>query len=143
MSEFSERVYELMIEQGLDRKTLAQKLNIKAASLTQYLTETHLPTVDNLIKIADFFKRSTDFLLGREEENNSLTFKTCPPFNEQLTFLKKHFQCSAYQIYNNTNISKSCYYEWVSGRRKPLVENIIKLAEHFDCRVDFVLGRES
>jgi hypothetical protein len=142
MSEFSERLSELMFENNLNGKTLAQKLNISATCISTYLQGTYLPTVDKLIKFADFFKRSTDFLLGFEEENPNLTFKDCPPFCEQLEFLKEHFGCTAYQIYHNTGIAKSNYYEWKSGNHVPTLDNIIKLAQHFDCRVDFILGRE-
>ncbi|MDE5943011.1 MAG: helix-turn-helix transcriptional regulator, partial [Clostridia bacterium] len=40
------------------------------------------------------------------------------------------------------DISKGCYYEWLSGKRQATLENVIKLADRFDCRVDFILGRE-
>lgn len=143
MSIFSERLSELMFESGYNNKMLAQQLGINAASITLYLQEKHNPTVDILVKIADLFQRSTDFLLGREEDNNNLKFKQRSPFCRQLAFLKEHYGCSAYNIYNNTDISKSGYYEWLSGKRQPTVYNIIKLADHFGCRIDFVLGREA
>ncbi len=142
MSEFSERLSGLMFENNLNRKQFAQQSDINATCITHYLQGKHSPTLENLVKIADFFHRSTDFLLGREEENNALTFKPCPPFPEQLKFLKDYFQCSSYQIYHNTNIPKSCYYDWKYGNRQPTLENVIKLAEHFDCRIDFIIGRE-
>lgn len=142
MSEFVERLDELMFEHNLNRKTLAQKLEISATCLTHYLQDRHIPTVEHLVKIADFFQCSTDFLLGRKEENRLLTFQPCPPFSQRLVFLKEYFACSSYQIYHNTNISKSSYYEWRSGKRQPTIENIVRLANYFDCRVDFVLGRE-
>ena len=53
----------------------------------------------------------------------------------------QYFSVSAYKIYTNTNISKARFFEWKSGKRKPSLDNIIKLAEFFDCSVDFVLGR--
>ncbi|MDE7265325.1 MAG: helix-turn-helix transcriptional regulator [Clostridia bacterium] len=59
-----------------------------------------------------------------------------------MKILKEKFGCNSYRIYHNTDISKSCYYEWLSGKRQPTLENVIKLADRFDCRVDFILGRE-
>ncbi|MBO4988828.1 MAG: helix-turn-helix transcriptional regulator [Clostridia bacterium] len=143
MSEFVERLGGLMLEGNLNRKTLAQKLNISAACLTHYLQDRHTPATEHLIKIADFFRRSTDFLLGREEENLSLTFQPAPPFSERLAFLKAYFACSSYEIYTKAEISKSSYYDWKSGKRQPTVENVIRLADYFGRRVDFILGRES
>ena len=58
-------------------------------------------------------------------------------------FLKKQYNCTSYKIYTQTEITKSRFYDWKNGKRVPTVENIIKLAEFFDCRVDFILGRES
>lgn len=143
MSEFSERLEGLMSERNLNGKTLAQNVGISATCISHYLLDKHIPTVEHLVMLADYFNRSTDFLLGREEENLNLTFKTCPPFSEQIKFLKNFFKRTAYSIYNGTEVSKTCYYGWLSGKRQPTLENIVRLAGIFDCRVDFILGRES
>lgn len=143
MSEFGERLGELIFEKDLNEKQFAENVGICISCVSVYLQGKSMPTVASLVKIADYFNCSADFLLGREEENKSVKFKPCPPFPEQLLFLKSHFKCSAYQIYHNTNIAKSSYYEWLSGESQPLLDNIIKLAELFDCSVDFILGREA
>lgn len=142
MSEFVERLDGLLVENNLNKKSFSIKIHINAASITHYLQGKRLPTVENLIKIADFFNVSTDFLLGREEESSSLRFKSVPAFSDRIEFLKGYFGRSAYSIYNNTGISKSSYYDWKKGKRQPTVENVIRLADLFDCTVDFVLGRE-
>lgn len=150
MSEFVERLEWLMFEQKLNRKMLSEKVSINATCISHYLLDKHAPTVEHLLKIADYFQRSTDYLLGREEENRNLKFKPCPPFQEQLKFLLEHFHCSAYSIYTapktekrDSVVSKSCYYSWISQGRQPSIDNVIKLADHFGCRVDFILGRET
>lgn len=142
MSEFSERLQGLITENNLDNKTLAKAAGINATCISHYLLGKRVPTVESLVKLADYFNRSTDFLLGREEENCNLTFKKCPPFKERLVFLKDYFNCTAYAIYNGTDIAKSSYYGWLGGE-KPTVENIIRLADLFDRRVDFIIGREN
>ncbi len=143
MPKFAGILEELIFESRKDNKTVAAELGISASCLTDYLKYDVLPSVSNLIKIADYFSRSTDFLLGREEDDRTLTFKICPPFSERLEFLKKHYGCTSYKIYMQAGITKSRYYDWKNGKRVPAVENVIKLAEFFDCRVDFILGRES
>ena len=65
------------------------------------------------------------------------------PLMERLAFLKAYFACSSYEIYTKAEISKSSYYDWKSGKRQPTVENVIRLADYFGRRVDFILGRES
>ena len=143
LSEFSERLSALIFENNLNRKTLAQNTGISAACITHYLQDKRLPTIKSLVLLADYFNRSTDFLLGREEENLSLTFKKCPPFDEQIVIIAKHFCKSYYAFYKELNLPESTFFEWKNGSSKPTLESIIKIADHFDCRVDFILGREN
>ncbi len=143
LTDFAERLTELIYERNIDIKTFSQSLDVSASCISQYIHRESLPTVDNLIKIANFFNCSTDYLLGREEENLQLKFNLCPPFSEQLKFLKDYFNCTAYSIYVAAGISKSRYFDWQNGKRQPSLDNVLKLAEHFDRRVDFILGRET
>ena len=142
MLNFGERLAELICEQNIDKKTFAKNVGINATCISHFILGKHTPTVKSLIKIADYFNCSTDFLLGREEENRNLSFKKCPPFSEQLIFLKEKFNFRPDDIYNGTEIAKSSYYHWLEGKQ-PTLDNIIRLANLFDCRVDFILGRES
>lgn len=142
LSKFSETLNELIFDNGLTAKSLAEALNAEPSTITRYLRGERVPSVESLVAIADYFKCSTDFLLGRTEENKEQTFKTCPPFNEQIEFFKVYFKCSSYKIYNGTGISKSRYYDWKNGKRAPTVDNIVRLAELFECSADFILGRE-
>lgn len=143
MSEFSERLSELILEHGLNRKLLAKNVGINASCITHYLQDTRIPTIKSLIMLAEYFNCSTDFLLGREEENKALTFKPCPLFSEQIALIAKHFCSSYYSFYHELKIPESTFFEWKNGSSQPTLESIIKIADHFDCRVDFILGREN
>ena len=133
LSKFSETLNELIFDNGLTAKSLSEALNAEPSTITRYLRSERVPSVESLVAIADYFKCSTDFLLGRTEENKEQTFKTCPPFNKQIELLKDYFKCSSYKIYHGTGISKSRYYDWKNGKRAPTVDNIVRLAELFDC----------
>lgn len=143
MSKLSETLSDLISDSGLNLKETAEKIGLHASGLTYYTKGEREPSVETIIKIAEYYNCSVDFLLGREAENKNLTFKPCPPFAEQLKFLKSYFNCSSYRFYNNTKISKTAYYALRRGAQKPTLETIINLADAFDCRVDFILGRES
>ena len=143
LSKFSEMLGELIFDNGLTAKSFAEALKTEPSTITRYLRGERVPSAENLVAIADYFQCSTDFLLGRTEENRERTFKPCPPFGKQIEFLKDHFKCSSYKIYHGTGISKSRYYDWKNGKRAPTVDNIVRLAERFECSTDFILGRES
>ncbi len=143
LRKFNEILEELMFERSINSKTLANELGMQASCITRYLKAEHCPTVRSIVLLADYFNCSTDFLLGFEDFNDTLTFKVCPPFSEQIKFLTKHFKTNASEFYDRVPVPKSRYYEWKSGKRLPTLENVIKIAQSFDCRIDFVLGRES
>lgn len=146
LSHFAETLDELMFEQGkeqkMDAKTLAKQLGVEGSTITRYLRTERAPTVENLVKLADYFKCSTDFLLGRENENHSHSFRTRPPFSEQLCALLNHYGYSCYRFAIDAKIYQSRVYAWKRGERIPTLDNIVKIADFFQCTVDFVLGRE-
>lgn len=143
MSKLSETLQELLNEQNSDCKTLAENIGISASRITDYIKHDKLPTVENLIKLADYFNCSTDYLLGREYEQTHEKYKTPAPFSERLQFLKKLYGYTHKEIYSAEGISNSRYFEWLNGKRQPSVDSVIALADFFGCSVDFVLGREN
>lgn len=143
MSKFSETLSYLVFEQNADAKFFAAKIGVNATCITRYLREDRFPSVENLVLLADYFHCSSDYLLGLEEEKNISGFKTCPPFSQQFDFLLKHFNITCFKLSKELKIHQSTLYAWKNGKRVPTVENIIRLAEFFDCRADFILGRES
>lgn len=143
MSNISETLEELIITNGYTQKTFAEKAKINESCITRYIRNKTTPTVDILVVIADFFNCSTDFLLGREEFNDKLSFNACAPFCERIIFLKNFLKLTDKQFYDTAEITKSRYFDWKNGSCKPSLYNIIKIADKFGLRVDFILGRES
>lgn len=140
---FAENLDALMFDNGrMNGKQLASAIGVSAPTVTQYLQMKHVPSVKNLLLLADYFHCSTDFLLGREEETRKITFRPCPPFSQQIVFLTKYFKMTYYRFYRSVKIPEATFFEWKTGTSVPSLENVVKIAEHFNCRVDFILGRE-
>ncbi|MDE6505598.1 MAG: helix-turn-helix domain-containing protein [Clostridia bacterium] len=144
LSNFAETLSGLMFEHNnINGKALANTLGIAAPTITRYLRAERTPTVENLVLLADYFNCSVDFLLGLEEQNTALTFKPCPPFSQQLVYLTKYFKLTYYAFYHAVKIPESTFFEWKKGESVPTIDSIKKIADFFDCRVDFILGREN
>lgn len=141
LSNFVERLDALMFENGVTAIELSNSIGINSTTITRYLQEKRTPSVETLIKLADYFNCSCDFLLGLIDEDTTATYHHCPPFTEQLKFLKKHFDCSWRYFYTSTDISDSSFYNWKNGTSMPSVDCIVMLAKGFNCSVDFILGR--
>lgn len=68
MKDFSEILKELRKEKGLSQKGLAEGLNMTERVIRYYESKEHRPDLDVLIKIAQFFEVSLDYLAGLKDE---------------------------------------------------------------------------
>lgn len=147
LSNFSETLEELIFDynngQKMYAKDFAALVGLRATTITRYLAKKRLPTIESLIILANFFKCSTDYLLGLETENRSKIFRPCPPFSERFKYILKENDLNCVQFAERAKIHQSLVYAWKNGKRVPSLDNLIKIAQFFDCSVDFVLGREN
>lgn len=61
------RLKELRKKKGLSQLRLATELNTTQNTISRYETGEREPGIDELIKIADYFNISVDYLIGRTE----------------------------------------------------------------------------
>lgn len=64
----NENIRELRQRAGLNQVEFAKKMGITKQCVSNWENDNVVPSVDMLIKLADFFKTSTDYLLGRTTE---------------------------------------------------------------------------
>ena len=67
MSKFSENLIRLRKEKGLTQQGLAYYLDITQQCISEWENDKIEPTLSNLVRIADCFEVSIDFLVGRKE----------------------------------------------------------------------------
>ena len=71
MYEFADRLCQLMDSahkvQGLSDLQISQQSKISRSTIAVYKNGSVIPNAKNLLKIADYFGVSTDYLLGRED----------------------------------------------------------------------------
>ena len=65
MKVFGERLLELRKEKGLSQAAFAKAIGVSYAVVCYWETDRSEPTAPNIVRIADFFGVSTDYLLGR------------------------------------------------------------------------------
>ena len=61
------RLKELRTKKGISQLRLATELNTTQNTISRYETGEREPGIDELIKIADYFNVSVDYLIGRTE----------------------------------------------------------------------------
>lgn len=69
---FGELLAKLRKEKGILQKELATYLNVTVATISNYEKGVHSPDYDTLVRLADFFDVSTDYLLQRTDYRASI-----------------------------------------------------------------------
>jgi transcriptional regulator with XRE-family HTH domain len=64
------RLKELRINSGLKQDDLLKKFSLSSARYSQYETGKRSPDYETLIKFADFYNVSVDYLLGRDKSTS-------------------------------------------------------------------------
>ena len=70
MEIFAQRLKELRNKACRTSKEMSEFLGVSQRAYLYYESATHYPDVPGLIKLADYFGVSTDYLLGRAKEKN-------------------------------------------------------------------------
>lgn len=65
-----ERIKNLRMEKGYDQQKICYLLNIEQSTLSNYENDRRIPKPDFIVKLADIFQVSTDYLLGKTELKN-------------------------------------------------------------------------
>lgn len=86
---FSDISKALRKEKGLSQVKLAEALHVSKACISMIEVGINEPTANTLIKYADFFQCSTDYLLGREDDFGNVVIQgetnaPLPPDEQEL-----------------------------------------------------------
>ncbi|MDE6849905.1 MAG: helix-turn-helix domain-containing protein [Clostridia bacterium] len=68
VNKFAQRLSELLETSGLSKRAFAQQINVSAMSVSDWTTGKVQPIAENIYLVAKYFKVSSDYLLGLEDE---------------------------------------------------------------------------
>ena len=145
---FSLRLKQLMDAEKLSVRKLSLQTKVDRSSITTYVQGSSVPRVDALARIADYFEINSDFLLGIDEES-TYAYKTSCDYNEiqnvfvtRLKELMKEKQLSQNKLAEKIKMQQASISKWLRGQTTPDIFALIDLAKVFNCKVDYLIGRE-
>lgn len=148
MEKFHLIFQQLMSDEKVSKNQLYKATNIARKSIAYYLDGICFPRYDNLLKIADFFEVSTDYLLGLVG-NDGLCYKTNCPIeripNYFIAYLKQLMlseNLSQNKLADLLNVEATTVSKWFNMKTMPETPLIVKLAGIYKCRVDYLLNRD-
>lgn len=74
MVEFREMLAELRQDRRMTQRDLAEAIHISTSSVSAYERGDRIPAIDILVQLANYFDVTADYLLGRTEQNLSLSY---------------------------------------------------------------------
>ena len=138
---FSNRLKELMEENGLNAESFSKKIGVAPTIVRRWCLPHKDIYFSNVLRVAEYFNCSFDYLCKRSEIILDFTPKPCPPFMEWLPIVIKEQGKSTYKIFKDTKIKSSHFALWRKGR-EPLLSSLGVLADYLDCSLDRLVGRD-
>lgn len=140
---FQSSLNEMLTIRGLDSVKLGKELGLDPALIRRWRNKGIDVRLKTLIKLADYFNCSLDFLCGRSHDDIKIECKEqYPNFGEQLLVVMRNANVKPYQLFDNTKIMPSKYYYWLSGG-EPSLTSLYQLAEYFNVTLDVLVGRQN
>lgn len=110
---FGKKLTLLREEKRIGRQELAEVLNISYSAVAKYETDIRFPDQEILIKIADFFNVSTDYLLGRTDIKHPYQIKE----SREPSFIQETKSCLCHQGLNEEAIKQiNDYIEFIKQK---------------------------
>lgn len=139
-TEFQKRINELVDESELKKVDIAKVGKFDYRSLSNALVYGIIPTTSTLIKMADYFNVSIEYLLARTDkyEYAGLSNVTFQERFEKLCEEKgvTHYKVSQECFFDKSNISR-----WLSKGYLPTLEILDMITKYFNVSIDYILGR--
>lgn len=140
-STFGERLSDLMFERNIRSNELADAIGVNTSSVNDWKRGKFQMYLSNLIKVADFFNCSLDFLTGRSETPLDYTPKPRPQFYQRFREVMNERGKTRYRMTKDTRIKDSYFTEWNKGS-DPHVVSLIEAADYLGVTLDYLVGRE-
>lgn len=146
---FSIRLREMMGSEDLSKRAFVAKIGVERKSLLNWLNGMYYPRYDALIKIADYFNVSIDFLVGRTK-NTYQEYKSLFPlehipalFRSKLSRYMADMKITKYRLAKSLGIGQTTLSRWFMVGGMPEISILIKIASLMNESVDYLLGREA
>lgn len=128
-----EKIAEQRKKLGLSQEELAEKLNISQKSISKYELGNRKPQYKVLVRMAEYFGVTTDYLLELDGGGNVMLGK-------RITELRKACDMSQKELGEKLGLSASAIGMYEQGRREPGNAMLIAMEKLFGVTVDYLLG---
>ena len=100
MTTFGKKLHSLMKENKITQQELAERLNVRRGSVSNWVTDRRVPDNNTIVELANIFNVTTDYLLGNENIKDDINLKNIRFDNAQdaLAFILKQQSLMAFGV---------------------------------------------
>jgi hypothetical protein len=141
--DFQQRLHELADELvGKNKTEKANNINIDPTSFSRAYNYGIVPKTPTLIKIADYFNISIEYLMGITDVEHFVKSQLPKTFIERLNELRAEKGIKAnYALSQQVHIHRNNIRQWYIINCLPLIDDLFILADYFEVSIDYLLGR--
>ena len=137
------RLSDLRTDKDLKHKDIANILNIKKNTYTQWEIGRNDIPILKLNELANFYKVSLDYLLGISDintktENSDINFDL---LCTRLKSLRKEKNLTQSQLGKEVGFHQRTYSHYEDGSNKPTTFKLLYIAKYYDVSFDYLVGR--
>lgn len=138
MSIFGERLSDLMIDAQIKSDQLGKAIGISGQSIRAWCDGSQSIFLSNVIKLADYFHCSVDYLVGISDSTAEFSAKQYRPFYDRLRKVMEEKGVTRYRMTKDSKIKDSYFTTWKSGS-DPHILSVIEVANYLDVTIDFLI----
>lgn len=138
---FQKRFNSIIEDSDYKRTELNKLIPLSQSTLSNALTYGIIPSTKTLIKIADFFDISIEYLLGKTDNEEFYKTSINTSFKSRFESLCIEKGVTRYKVAIDCLFDKSSISKWFSKNFIPELEILELLCDYFKVSIDYILGR--
>lgn len=138
LTNLNESLDELLTRKNISLAEFAQSSGLLLSNIYRWKDGQFAPRLKDVQIICNFFKVSSDFLVGLSDNEKQTSFETST-FSKRILKLLTKQNISAYKLAKNCTFNESAVSKWVNNISVPRLINAIELANFFAVPLDYFI----
>ena len=137
---FIDSVNEYIASENITVNVFSQRIKVSESLVGYWLQGRYFPGLPNALKVADLLGCSLDYLFGLSDEPAYLPSRDPIDFADRFRLLLAQNGISKNRVAHACGTSSSLLSKWAHRKTLPKIESLIKLANSFNCSLDYLIG---
>lgn len=139
--EFQERFNKLIKDKECTKYQFSSMVGVSKEVISRACLFGIIPSLQSLIKIADYLNISISYLLGKDNNDTFDKSTSTETFHDRLKNLAIEKNKKYSEIARKMVFPESYFHDWIRTKTLPSLDYLIKIADYFNVSPDYLLGR--